>query len=87
MNMDTQISSSFIYAILGGVFSVLAFIYYQKINYPKTKRHPLYYAGVFFIVSNIIYNTTSPESISSQMTFKNVFDPVVCEMKTGQPEF
>ena len=72
--MDAQVSSSFIYAVLAGLF-------------PEKKRHPLYYAGVFFIVSNIIYNTTSPESVNSQMTLKNVFSPVVCEMKTGQPSF
>jgi len=85
--MDSQVSSSFIYAILAGIFAVLAFIYYQKINYPKQKRHPLYYAGVFFLVSNLVYNTTSPESVASQITFKNVFNPEICEMKTGQPTF
>ena len=85
--MDAQVSSSFIYAVLAGLFAVLIFIYYQKLTFQKKKRHPLYYAGVFFIVSNIIYNTTSPESINSQMTLKNVFSPVVCEMKTGQPSF
>ena len=48
--MDAQVSSSFIYAVLAGLFAVLIFIYYQKINFPEKKRHPLYYAGVFFIV-------------------------------------
>ena len=85
--MEATVSTSFIYAILGGIFAVLALIYYQKVNQPKTKRNPLYYAGVFFIVANIIYHAMSPEDVASQLSMKSMFNPAICEMKTGQPEF
>ena len=85
--MENKISSSFIYAILGGIFSVLALLYYERQKDPKKSRHPLYHAGVFFIVSNIIYNFTSPDSVGSQMVMSTPFNPVVCEMQTGQPPF
>jgi|TARA_Y100000389_G_scaffold189951_1_gene214259 hypothetical protein len=85
--MEATVSTSFIYAILGGIFSVLALIYYQKVNQPKLKRKPLYYAGIFFVVANVIYHVISPNDVTSQMTMKNIFNPVICEMKTGQPEF
>ena len=87
MLMESSVSSSFVYAILGGFFAVLALIYYQKSKDPEFKRHPVYYAGVFFIISNIIYHLHSPSSGSSQIKMKNVFNPSVCEMKTGQPSF
>ncbi len=83
--METQISSSFIYAILSGIVSVLAFVYVQKQYYQKKERHPLYYAGIFFIVSNIVYNISSPDSPESQMRFN--YNTIDCQMKTGQPTF
>ena len=85
--METTVSSSFIYAILGGIFAVLALIYYQRLKDPEFKRNPIYYAGIFFIVSNIVYHTTSPNSPGSQLKMKSVFPPAVCEMKTGHPSF
>lgn len=85
--MEATVSTSFIYSILGGIFSVLALIYYQKTKDPNFKRNPLYYAGVFFIVANIIYHISCPERTASQISMKNVFTPLICEMKTGNPEF
>ena len=85
--MEATVSTSFIYAILGGFFAVLALIYYQKTKDPEYKRNPIYYAGIFFIVSNIVYHVSSPNDVASQLKMKNMFSPPVCEMKTGQPTF
>ena len=85
--MEATVSTSFIYAILGGILALLALIYYQKVKEPTTKRNPLYYAGVFFIVANIIYHVMSPKDVTSQFSMKRIFNPVICEMKTGHPEF
>ena len=85
--METTVSSSFVYAILGGVISVLALIYYQRLKDPEFRRNPVYYAGIFFLVSNLIYHSTSPHSSASKITVPSVFSPTICEMKTGQPSF
>lgn len=85
--METTVSSSFIYAVLGGVFSVLALIYYQKSKDPEFKRNPIYYAGVFFIISNVVYHISSPNNVASQIKMRSVFSSPVCEMKTGYPSF
>ena len=85
--METTVSASFIYAILGGILSILIMIYYNKTSENPKKRTNIHYAGVFFIVSNIIYYITSPENVSSNITMKSVFVPEKCEMKTGFPTF
>jgi|TARA_B100000965_G_scaffold283153_1_gene241042 hypothetical protein len=85
--MEATVSTAFIYAILGGVLSVFSLIYYQKTKDPEFKRKPIYYAGIFFIVANIIYYMYLPNDITGQLKVKNVFSPNVLEMKTGQPTF
>ena len=85
--MEATVSTAFIYAILGGVLSVFSLIYYQKTKDPEFKRKPIYYAGIFFIVANIIYYMYLPNYITGQLKVKNVFSQNVLEMKTGQPTF
>jgi hypothetical protein len=85
--MEAIVSTSFIYAILGGIVATLAFIYYEKNSNPEKQRNSLYYAGMFFIISNLIYHGTSPTSSTNQISMTTPFAPVVCEMKTGNPTF
>ena len=84
--MEATVSTAFIYAILGGILSVFGLIYYQKQKDPEFKRKPIYYAGIFFIVANVIYHMYSQNDVS-QMKVKNVFQPQSLEMKTGLPSF
>tara|TARA_Y100000389_G_scaffold204765_1_gene259481 strand:- start:10266 stop:10523 length:258 start_codon:yes stop_codon:yes gene_type:complete len=85
--MEAIVSTSFIYAILGGIVATLAFIFYEKQNEPEKQRNSLYYAGMFFIISNIIYHGTAPTSVSNQITMSTPFSANVCEMHTGTPNF
>ena len=85
--MEATVSTAFVYAILGGLLAVIGLIYHQKKKDPEFKRKPIYYAGIFFIVSNVVYHISSPKDLTSQLKMKSVFPPQVCEMKTGQPTF
>ena len=85
--MEATVSTSFIYRNLGRFFRCSCFDLLSKNKRSEYKRNPIYYAGIFFIVSNIVYHVSSPNDVASQLKMKNMFSPPVCEMKTGQPTF
>lgn len=85
--MKVYVSTSFIYAILGGILSVLLYVYYQKStseDYQKSKS--IYNIGIFVLFANIIYFSTQKYGIKD-VEFQRIFENPNCEMKTGQPNF
>ena len=88
--MEAIVSTSFVYAILGGLFVTLAYIYYMKRKDPSYDRHPMYHAAIYFVLANIIYyfvKGSSELSTMPQIKMKSLFVPQVNEMKTGHPNF
>ena len=91
--MTITTSAAFVYAILGGILSVLLYVYYQKkTNKKYEKSKSIYNIGIFCLISNIIYftiinNEKSYYNENSYFEFDRIWPNPICEMKTGQPNF
>ena len=88
--MEAIVSTSFVYAVLGGLFVTLSFIYYMRRKDPLYQRHPMYHATIFFVIANIIFYFVKSDNKSDtmpQIKMKSLFTPQVTEMKTGYPNF
>jgi len=86
--MKVYVSTAFIYSILGGILSVLLYVYYQKStseDYQKSKS--IYNIGIFVLFANIIYFSTQKNVGIKDVEFQRIFENPYCEMKTGQPNF
>ena len=82
--MKVTVSTAFVFAILGGILSVLLYVYYQKkTNTKYEKSNSIYNIGIFCLISNIIYFTIG----NSDLEFDRIWPNPICEMKTGQPNF